>query len=169
MRTWRKYRGWCKPGPPTCWIKQRNGQRGAPPAGVSPLSLARRRRFEPARSVSLHQLGNPGSSREPSNLLYSSIFCKAWERTRQTLGERRNKSICRIMWSVQGDVKDFPSSSVTFIIHRTRVSFWWRRLWIKAKRKPRVAKKMSGCKWGWSEHNLQLQLSQSSVYFDIRQ
>lgn len=167
-----KYKLCCRPGPPTRQIKLQNEQGGAVPGCVSSLSLAKRG-FEPARSVSLHQLGNPGSSRELSNLLFSSIFFyNAWENRShwaQTLGECRKGNNLKII--VQVYIKDFPSSSLTFLIQRfcrTRVSFWLCRPFIKARRKPwdpRVAKKMSGCKWGWSEHNLQLQLSKRLVYF----
>lgn len=122
-----RYKRRCRPGPPTRRIKLQNEQGGAVPGCVSSLSLAKRGGFEPARSVSLHQLGNPGSSREPSNLLLSSIFFDNAGENRshwaQTLGECRKGNNLEII--VQVYIKDLPSSSVTFLIHRfcrTRVS-----------------------------------------------
>lgn len=175
MHTLCKYRGCCQPGPTTSWIKQYNGQGGALPACVSPLSLARRRSFEPARHYTSWGILAPPESwvtyfTPPSSARHGSAQASDWA---QTLGERSNKNICRITLSAQKDRKDFPSSSVAFIIQRfcrTRVFFWWCGPWLKARRKPRVAEKMSGRKWGWSEHNLQLQLSERAFFYhDILQ
>lgn len=135
--------------------------------------------------MSLRQLGNPGSSRELSNLHFSSIFS-------YKIREDRNSGNMNLSWMWEGQqplnqsppksLQDNAVGSSFSSLHKRfpkqlcdiyhpsnlqekglfRSVQGFSQSQKEAPGSTWVAKKMSACKWGWSEHILKLKLSEGA-------